>query len=71
MQDIDFDELDRAVSSLISATPDTESDKAIQAANPISVNVDPKPVEATPTAVPAAPTVAPPVTTPVTPGCKP
>jgi hypothetical protein len=67
MQDIDFDELDRAVSSLISATPDTESDKAIQAANPISVNVDPKPVEATPAAVPAAPTVAPPVTTPVTP----
>jgi hypothetical protein len=43
MQDIDFDELDRAVSSLISATPDTDSDKAALAASPVSVNASPAP----------------------------
>ncbi len=70
MQDIDFDELDRAVSSLISATPDTESDKAALAASPVSVNVSSAPVEPVPyvaPVIPQTPIVSVPAPTPAAP----
>ena len=45
MQDIDFDELDRAVSSLTSATPDMGNKTAAPADESVSVNVSPKSTE--------------------------